>query len=334
MSDDTPFNEPPAWEYRPHALIVLPGVSWEEWTTLWSAIERSHKSVAFWVGDALNIGSSSFGERFSQVVDPKYIHQQRGPMWVCSRIEPGRRKSNCSYSLHREIASLEPKEQDKWLELASEGSWTVKDLKEEIEAEKARARQSNSPPVANEEDEMPPGSTWNGDSTFDSAEDIAGEPFQLNGHDATAPEAGEGAADTPQPEPTTSASPSAEEIRSCIAAVRKIANDIVMGNASGSAIDQVEHAVFVCAFQDATALGCLTDHERALDLIPKPWRGKISIEFGEHVFGGRAYSVDLRKPGGKQMAAGHGPSLTCAIVESVLSALLSDMGLDGHAAAA
>lgn len=326
----TSSDDPPPFEFGDRALIVLPGISWDEWVSLWRTAEGMHQSSNFYMGDALLAGSREFGERFAQVVDPKYIHQQRGAMWVCSRIEPSRRKLSLSFSLHREVASLDPAEQDRWLDLAEQGAWTVKDLKEEMEAE--RARKSNGPPDLDRldrqsVDQASDGSTWNDSPTFGSVEEITGEPFQTDGGDATAPEAAESTADTPQSDSPPPGAPSASDIRACIAAVRKIANDMILGSASEDAVDEVEAAVLGCVVQDGytTALGCLTDHECATDLIPPAWRGKITIEFGEHVFGGRAYTVDLRKPGGKQMAAGYGPSLPCAIVEAALSCLLSDM---------
>lgn len=339
--EETPFDnpiEPPPFEFGDRALIVLPGISWDEWVSLWRTAEGMHQSSNFYMGDALLAGSREFGERFAQVVDPKYIHQQRGAMWVCSRIDPARRKPSLSFSLHRELASLEPAEQDRWLDLAEQGAWTVKDLKEEMEAE--RARKSNGPPeeitsLPNDpavDGQIPGseeiGSTWNGSPTFGSVEEITGEPFQIDSGDAQASEAAIPPHDTTNAASSAVGAASADEIRACIAAVRKIANDMILGSASEDAVDEVEAAVLGCVVQDGytTALGCLTDHERATDLIPPAWRGKITIEFGEHVFGGRAYTVDLRKPGGKQMAAGYGPSLPCAIVESALSAILSDFG--------
>lgn len=330
LNDEPP--EPPPFEFGDRALIVLPGISWDEWVSLWRTAEGMHQSSNFYMGDALLAGQREFGERFAQVVDPKYIHAQRGAMWVCSRIEPARRKASLSFSLHRELASLDPAEQDRWLDLAEAGQWTVKDLKEEIEAE--RARQHNGPPPDDAmakitpapDESLPCGSTWNEDSTFGTPEDIDGRPVLVALDGGKARAAGDGAAPPPPAtqEPPLPVSP--EEIRALIAAIRRIANDIALGTADPQDVTALEWDIYRAT--DTGGLNTLTSYERAIDLIPKPWRGKFTVEFGEHVFGGRAYSVDLRKPGGRQMAAGHGPSLPCAIAEAALSALLSDLGTD------
>lgn len=310
-------DKPPIIELRPTCLIVCPGIEFEEWQAAWNSLDQTSRSINWLIGDALAYGEQFFPERWSQVLDAQYVEPHRGALRVALRIPPPHRREALSWSAHREAAAAETiEERIELLDLAEANGWGSREIAAEVRRRRD-ARQHNGGPKESR-------STWNGDSTFGSVEDITGEPFQIDSADAGAPDVGGGAADTLPPDSAIPSSPTADEIRACIAAVRKIANALALDHAPGSAIDQVEHDVYAC-IRDAAALGCLTSHERATDLIPRPWRGKITIEFGEHVFGGRAYTVDLRKPGGKQMAAGYGPSLPCALVEAALSCLLSDM---------
>lgn len=299
----------PAWEFGDHRLTVLPGISWEEWVVAWQTAERLQKSSAFYVGDALVAGSREFGERFSQVVDPKYIFQQRGPMWVCERIEPARRRPGLSYSLHKELAALEPEAQDRWLDRAAAGSWTVRDLREAMAAE---ARPGNGGPPLNEDDDTAieeACSTWNEPDTepvepdtFGEVEDVAGEPLQ-------APPAHEGPPpppDTASPGPAPAAAPEIATLRQCIADLRALAPKLLRTPVDN--IVRLEDRI-----TDALGLEpgemSLLNTEVILKQLPPGW----------------SYAVTLTKPG-EQIAVGLGPSLACAVVEAILSAKLSDMG--------
>lgn len=137
-----PEAEPKAWEYRPHVLIVLPGIEWSEWTELWSAIEQTHKSEKFWLGDALLYAEQSFPDQWTQVVDEKYIHQQKGALWVASRIPPAERRESLSWSVHREVASLKkPSRRKTILNLAEAGKWGTREVVAEIARRYPDARQ-------------------------------------------------------------------------------------------------------------------------------------------------------------------------------------------------
>jgi hypothetical protein len=140
-----PENEPPAWEYLPCALIVVHGIAWEEWVSLWNTVEQLDKSSKWYVGDALLAGQREFNERFSQVVDAQYIHQQRGALWVSSRIPPAERREGLSWSVHREAASLSPARRKKMLDLAEANGWGSKEVIEEINRRYPDARQKHAP---------------------------------------------------------------------------------------------------------------------------------------------------------------------------------------------
>ncbi len=204
---------PPPYEYREHALIVAPGLSWEAWTSIWATVDRIHKSSSFYVGDALLAGQREFGERFSQVVDVKYLEPQRGAMWVCSKIEPSRRREDLSFSFHRELAAMDPEEQDRWIREA-EPRCTVARLKELMATAKRRA--NGGPPVTEQPPPLEPDPFLvEQTDTFGDAQDVTGEPLQRR----EAPEASEIPPTPLRPSPGDAA----DEIRALIEAVRRLA---------------------------------------------------------------------------------------------------------------
>ncbi len=200
MTNSVAAIQPPPWRFGERALFIRQGISWDEWVSVWQTAEGMHQSSSFYIGDALLAGMREFGEKFAQVVDPKYVNQQRGAMWVCSRIEPERRRANLSYSLHRELAALEPDEQDRWLALAEAGSWTVKRLKEAMVI--AGLRRGNGGPPLDD-------STGNESDTFGSPLEIDGKPVlvALDG----------GMRDTP---PSPSAPITQADVSGCLDVVR------------------------------------------------------------------------------------------------------------------
>jgi hypothetical protein len=128
------------WEFTEVGLVVLPDISWDEWTALWGTVRGLHRKALFFLGDALVAGERAFGEQYAQVLTDEYAAEtHRVAQWVCSRIEPARRRPNLSFSVHREVASLPAADQDRLLDQAETGGWHTKDMREAVGAIKGRA---------------------------------------------------------------------------------------------------------------------------------------------------------------------------------------------------
>jgi hypothetical protein len=83
-----------------------------------------------WIlGDGFVYGEGRFGEMFSQAIEDYSQESARNAMWVASRIEPVRRLTALSWSHHQQVASLEPREQDRLLALAAERKLSVTELR-------------------------------------------------------------------------------------------------------------------------------------------------------------------------------------------------------------
>lgn len=125
--------------YEPTHLVVVPGVDWDDWMEIWATVRETHRNAPWWCGDALLAARREFGEeRWAQAVNGHAVDFYRGAMWVCEKIEPPRRREAVSFSSHKAIAALPPDEQDRWLLRVEENDWTVKQLNDELKAEKAR----------------------------------------------------------------------------------------------------------------------------------------------------------------------------------------------------
>ena len=72
------------------------------------------KHRMWWWGDWLRFGERKYGEMYSQAIDHSKLDYQTlaNSTYVSGAVEFSRRRENLSWSHHKEIASLEPEDQD------------------------------------------------------------------------------------------------------------------------------------------------------------------------------------------------------------------------------
>jgi len=143
-----PGRGPNVAHWHQTSLELDVGASFAQWQRAFEHAFKYEKASNWWLGDALIIGEERFGEDFAQVVDPKYTETHKEKMWVSRKVPPERRREGLSWSIHREVAALQPDDQEIWLGMAEANDWTVKDLKEAVAAWKARTH--NQRPVEEE----------------------------------------------------------------------------------------------------------------------------------------------------------------------------------------
>ena len=311
MSDE-PTDDALPFKFVRHGLIVLPGITWDEWCGMYAAVEDADKSAQFRLGDALLAGEAHFGESFAQVVDEKYIHRHTGPMWVCRKIPLARRRPSLSYSLHRELSALDDPEQTVWLDRAEAERWTVKELKEAMAAEKAREPGTNGGPHLHE---PPPD---------DDVYEETPLPIDLDEPEVLeeVPQSTLVKRDVPAPDADTAAPGyTASDIRALIAGTREADAALTAGSAQQDRLVELSDGI-------AHALGCaaapvdrlaLIDAREALRLIPRGWKRTLTHDGTDEGM----WIVELRR--GEGMAVGAANSLPVAICEAAVSTLLSDM---------
>ena len=100
--------------------------SFEEWEKCGAFLQRIEGAVQWWLGDWLNYGESSYGEKYSQALEVTGIPLAtlENYAYVAGNLQDSRRREDLSFSVHSEIVGLQTaKEQDRWLaKAADEGS--------------------------------------------------------------------------------------------------------------------------------------------------------------------------------------------------------------------
>lgn len=133
-------------ELTPTALRFKVDVSYEEWTRVGAALQRVEAALSWWLGDWANYGEHRYGERYAQAVEVSEATGQplgtvRIAQWVSERLPVVRRRTNLSWSHHREVAGLESEIADELLLRAEQGEelpngerrrWSQRDLRSAV----------------------------------------------------------------------------------------------------------------------------------------------------------------------------------------------------------
>lgn len=117
--------------------LVLPeDLTFEEWEHVGHTIRHAAKAALWWWGDWLNFGERKYGETYAQALEASdYSYDGlKAAAWVSRQVEMVRRRTNLPWSHHREVAALEPDEQDRYLEAAAtaEPQWTRQELRRAV----------------------------------------------------------------------------------------------------------------------------------------------------------------------------------------------------------
>jgi hypothetical protein len=128
-----------------HGIKFKPGTPRDTWlyvvnqlTTMFESSHRLHIRVMFLLGDALTFGEAAYGEEFAQAIDltRKVLQLSektiKNASWICSSIDPSRRRETLTFSHHEVVAPLDPEEQSEFLDQAESENLTVSALKKII----------------------------------------------------------------------------------------------------------------------------------------------------------------------------------------------------------
>jgi len=135
-------------------------LSYDDWASIGPRLVRIREFTNFAIGDWLLFGEGKYGEMFAQAASETGIPEDRLTIlkYVSMHVDPARRIDRPNFwSHHREVASLEPKEQTQWLEKSVKNNWTVKELKEAMgkkgrkETERVAADSTESCPICGDE---------------------------------------------------------------------------------------------------------------------------------------------------------------------------------------
>ena len=111
-----------------------PDLPWESFENLGRFLGVLKSASSFWVGDLLNAGEALYGEQYAQVEAVLGISHQTllNLQSVCRRVPKSIRRSDVTFSVHAEVAALEPNAQRHWLAEASKRGMSKAELRSEI----------------------------------------------------------------------------------------------------------------------------------------------------------------------------------------------------------
>jgi len=112
------------------------GMSYETWAEIGATLQFMGKAIQFAIGDWLNFGEQTYGDKYWQAVDDTgYAYGTlRNFASVASRVELSRRNDKLSFAHHEAIAKLPASYHDKFLTAAEQGGFTSRQLKQAVDA--------------------------------------------------------------------------------------------------------------------------------------------------------------------------------------------------------
>lgn len=101
-----------------------------EYEALGFALGEMHRAVQFAVGDYILDGERLFGHEAYQLQESLGIseEQRRQYVRVAERIPFERRRRELTWAHHREVAAMDPDDQDEWLERAVANQWNKSEM--------------------------------------------------------------------------------------------------------------------------------------------------------------------------------------------------------------
>ncbi|MEI5102892.1 LmbU family transcriptional regulator [Streptomyces sp. PmtG] len=118
-------------------MILPQDLSERAWERIGSSLRELANSSAWWLGDWLIFGETTYGwRRYREAIDRTGLDYQtlRNYAWVARRFERHRRRGDLSFAHHAEVTRLSPPEQDYWLREAEQRKWSRNELRRVVRA--------------------------------------------------------------------------------------------------------------------------------------------------------------------------------------------------------
>ncbi len=129
-----------------------------EWSSAGRSLSGMVRASQWWLGDWIRYGNAMFGEKYSRAsnLTGYDIQTLMIMVHVAGRYPAFRRRKDVSWSHHAALASLEPAEQDRWLDECSRLRLSVADVRQRLREEGVgpRRERTESPPPAELTDGM------------------------------------------------------------------------------------------------------------------------------------------------------------------------------------
>lgn len=105
-----------------------------EWVVAGRRLGSIERSSQWWIGDWLLYGAARWGEKYVEAakITGYDVGSLRNMASLASQFDLSRRRDNLTWCHHAAVASLEPDEQDHWLDQATAEKLSVSDLRTEL----------------------------------------------------------------------------------------------------------------------------------------------------------------------------------------------------------
>jgi hypothetical protein len=130
-----------------NGLFLPDSISYEQYENIGALFGALHRANSWLIGDWLLFGEHKFGEKYAQAAERVGLSPQSlaNMASVAKRVPPGRRRADVSFSIHAEVASQTPSEQERWLEIAAAEHLTKQEMRDRL-----RPPKEITPPVEDE----------------------------------------------------------------------------------------------------------------------------------------------------------------------------------------
>ncbi|KOU18300.1 hypothetical protein ADK52_30825 [Streptomyces sp. WM6372] len=118
----------------PTSLRLPADLPLEAWLRIGGRLQSTANPSAWWAGDWLIHGSTSYPGRYREAIAGTALGYQtlRNYAWVARKFEPGRRRADLSFQHHQEVAAFPPEEQERWLDRATAAGWPRSELRRRL----------------------------------------------------------------------------------------------------------------------------------------------------------------------------------------------------------
>lgn len=134
------------FDFTKVGVEIRPDTPIEEWLRIGEVLKKANMATQWWIGDWLNFGERVYGETYSQALEATDYEYKtlRNFAWVAGKVEMSLRKDNLSFGHYNILASLEARDQKKWLKTIEKDDLTIGQLRNELRKERI-SKPSNLP---------------------------------------------------------------------------------------------------------------------------------------------------------------------------------------------
>ena len=134
MTTTTTLPTSANYTVTPTGIEFKKSLTHEEWCALGKALASTAKSIGFRIGDWINFGSVTYGEKYKKALESTDIPYNTLTNYACvaHKVAPSLRDQCIAYEHHAIVAKLKPHEQKHWLALTKKHRLGVRRLRKSI----------------------------------------------------------------------------------------------------------------------------------------------------------------------------------------------------------